>query len=70
MAEFDPGLPSIRQIQSLIKDQQDVELKLLTDDLLVGKIIWQDANCICLVDHYNQHTLVWRHAIVYLKPKP
>lgn len=70
MSEFDPGLPSIRQIQNLIKDQQEVELKLSTDDLLVGKIIWQDSNCICLVDHYDQQTIVWRHALIYLKPKP
>jgi host factor-I protein len=69
MSDFDPGLPSIRQVQTYIQDKQEVELKLTSDDLLVGKIIWQDANCLCLVDHYEKPTLVWRQALVFLKPK-
>lgn len=67
--ELDTGLPSIRLIQSLIKDSSEVELKMVTDDLLVGKILWQDPHCVCLVDHYNQQTVIYRHAIVFLKPK-
>jgi host factor-I protein len=69
MSEFDTGLPSVRQVQSFIKDQQEIEMKLITDELLVGKILWQDANCICLIDRNEQQTLVWRQALVYLKPK-
>jgi host factor-I protein len=69
MSEFDTSLPSIRQVQTLIADAQEVELKLTTDDLLVGKILWQDVNCICLVDQYEQKTLIWRQAVVYLKLK-
>lgn len=69
MAQFDPGLPSVRQVQDIIKNQQEVELKLITNDLLVGKMVWQDHNCICLVDSDNQSTLVWRQALVYVKPK-
>ncbi|KOR34257.1 MULTISPECIES: Hfq-related RNA-binding protein [Planktothricoides] len=70
MPDFDTSLPSIRQIQSLITDKKEVELKLVTDDLLVGKIFWQDMECICILDHYDQKTIVWRQAIVYMKPKP
>jgi host factor-I protein len=69
MTDFDTGLPSVRKIQDYVKDKQEVELKLLTDDLLVGRIIWQDAYCLCLVDQYEQPTLVWRQALVYLKAK-
>ncbi|MEM1425811.1 MAG: RNA-binding protein hfq [Cyanobacteria bacterium P01_H01_bin.130] len=69
MAEFQTGLPSTRQVQTAIRDKKDVELKLLTDDLIVGKVSWQDQDCICIVDHYDQPTIVWRHAIAYLKPK-
>uniref|UniRef100_B8HU21 Hfq-related domain-containing protein n=1 Tax=Cyanothece sp. (strain PCC 7425 / ATCC 29141) TaxID=395961 RepID=B8HU21_CYAP4 len=68
--EFVTGLPSIRQVQSLIKDQTEVELKVSTGDLLTGKILWQDDNCLCLQDHYNQPTIIWRQAIVFVKPKP
>ena len=69
MTEFDTSLPGIRQVQNLIKDKQEVEIKLITDDLIVGKILWQDANSLCLIDHYNQQTLIWRQALVFLKPK-
>ncbi|HEY9688437.1 MAG TPA: RNA-binding protein hfq, partial [Coleofasciculaceae cyanobacterium] len=60
---------STRQVQAAIKNKQDVELKLLTNDLIAGKVKWQDRDCICIVDHYDQPTIVWRHAIAYLKPK-
>lgn len=69
MSEFDTALPGVRLIQSYIKEQQEIELKLATDDLVVGKIIWQDADCLCVVDHYNQQTIIWRQALIFLKPK-
>jgi host factor-I protein len=67
--ELDTGLPSTRQIQTLIREEKEVELKLLTNDLITGKIRWQDTSCICLVDHYDQPTVIWRQAIAYMKPK-
>lgn len=70
MSEFDTSLPSVRNIQNFIQDKNEVELKLVTDDLIVGKLVWQDANCICLMDHYEQPTIVWRQSIVFMKPKP
>ncbi len=67
--ELETGLPSIRQIQSLTREGTEVEMKLVTGDLLTGKIRWQDQHCLCLMDHYDQPTIVWRQAIVFLKPK-
>ena len=67
MTEFDTGLPSVRQVQGYVKEQQPVEIKLVTNDLLVGKLLWQDSQCLCLIDQYNQPTLIWRQAIVSLK---
>lgn len=69
MSEFDTALPGVRQVQNYIKEKQEVELKLVTDDLVVGKIIWQDADSLCIMDHYSQEILVWRQALVYLKSK-
>ncbi|MBD1938541.1 RNA chaperone Hfq [Microcoleus sp. FACHB-68] len=69
MAEFNTGLPSIRQVQNLIKDKKQVEIKVTTADLLTGQIRWQDENCVCVFDQQDQPTIVWRHAIVYIKPK-
>jgi len=68
MSEFETGLPSIRQIQSLIKDRQQVELKLLTQDLLMGTLLWQDQNCVCLMTQDEQRMIIWRQAIAYIKP--
>lgn len=68
--ELETGLPSTRQIQAIIRDNKEVELKLITGDLLAGKIRWQDPHCISLTDQYDQDTLVWRQGIVYLKPRP
>ncbi len=67
--ELETELPSIRQIQNLIREEQEVEFKLVTGDLLSGKIRWQDNYCIALTDQYDQVTIVWRQAIVYLKPR-
>lgn len=69
MSEFDTALPGVRQVQKYIKEEQEIELKLITDDLVVGKIMWQDADTLCVADHYSQQILVWRQALVYLKPK-
>jgi host factor-I protein len=67
--ELETGLPSTRLVQTFVKEGQRVELKLLTNDVLVGKLRWQDQNCICVQDESNQQTLVWRHAIAYVQPK-
>lgn len=67
--ELETGLPSVRQIQTLIREEREVELKLVTNDLITGKMRWQDPYCVCVVDHYDQQTVVWRNAIVYMKPK-
>ena len=65
---FDTGLPSIRQVQTLIRDQQTVEVKLTTGDALAGAIVWQDANSICIKDESGQDTILMRGAIAYVKP--
>ncbi|MFB2935140.1 RNA-binding protein hfq [Aerosakkonemataceae cyanobacterium BLCC-F154] len=64
---FDTNLPSVRQVQSVIKAQKRVELKLLTGEVLSGILRWQDQNCIAIADDSNQQTLVWRQSIAYLK---
>ncbi|BAS57314.1 MULTISPECIES: Hfq-related RNA-binding protein [Leptolyngbya] len=67
--ELDTGLPSTRQIQTIIREEKEVEMKLSTGDLLTGKVRWQDPHCICIMDHYDQPTIVWRQSIVFVKPK-
>jgi host factor-I protein len=64
MTEFDTGFPSVRQIQGFVRDKQKVEFKVVTGDVLTGKVFWQDASCICIETESGQTTL-WRSAIVY-----
>lgn len=69
MSQLNTGLPSVRLLQGYVKDKQEVEMKLSTEDLLVGRLLWQDSECLCLVDGDDRPTIVWRQSLVYLKPK-
>ncbi|MEH2223340.1 Hfq-related RNA-binding protein [Nostoc sp.] len=69
LTEFDTTLPSIKQVQNLIKQTTPVELKLLTGDVLTGRVLWQDPQCISLADENSQQTTVWKQAIAYIKPQ-
>jgi host factor-I protein len=69
MTNFNVGLPSIRQLQTFIKEKQELEIKLTTGDTFNGKILWQDENCICFLSGNNQKILLWYQSIAYFKPK-
>lgn len=69
MTDFNTGYPSVRKIQTYIKEGTATEIKLLSNDVLVGKLIWQDPQCICLTDAAGTEVLVPRPAIAYVKPK-
>jgi host factor-I protein len=65
--EFVTGFPSVRQVQTLIREKQSVELKLLTGDLIPGRIIWQDPHCICIETDDQRKHQIWKQAIAFLK---
>jgi len=67
MSEFETGLPSSRLTQSYSEEKQQLDVKLLTNDLLVGRIFWQDNNCICVLDASEKQILISRQAIAYIK---
>lgn len=69
VSELNTGLPGIRRIQRSIQNQQKVEIKLSTGDVLKGKVRWQDPECLCLLDEADHETLIWRQSIAYLKPE-
>ncbi|HEY9847959.1 MAG TPA: RNA-binding protein hfq [Leptolyngbyaceae cyanobacterium] len=66
---FDTGLPSTRQLQSFIKEEKQVDIKLMTGDLLSGQVRWQDPTCISLIDENSESIIIWRQAIAYIKLK-
>ena len=63
---FDTGIPSIGQVQMMIRDKKTVEAKLTTGDVITGNILWQDANAVCMTAA-NQTVILMRGAIAYLK---
>jgi len=69
MTNFNVGYPSIRQLQTFIKEKHELEVKLITGDVFTGKILWQDENCVCFILNDNQKIFLWYQAIAYFKPK-
>ena len=67
ITELDTSLPSVKQLQNSIKEAKQIELKLVTGDLLAGKILWQDRYCLFLTDENTQKVMVWKQSIVYMK---
>jgi host factor-I protein len=65
--EFATGFPSVRQIQGLIRDKQTIEVKLTTGDLIAGRVVWQDPQCICVETEDGSKHQVWKQAIGFLK---
>jgi len=65
--EFDISLPSIKQLQNWIKQTTTVEFKLLSGDLITGRVFWQDHNCVSILDGDGKQITVWKHAIAYMK---
>ncbi|MBD0268891.1 RNA-binding protein hfq [Pseudanabaena sp. FACHB-2040] len=67
--ELDTGLPSTRQIQNLLRTKQNIEVKLMTGDLISGQLRWQDPQCIAVSTADGAVVQIWFHAIAYLKPQ-
>ncbi|MBW4482884.1 MAG: RNA-binding protein hfq [Tildeniella torsiva UHER 1998/13D] len=65
--EFATGLPSVRQVQNLIRDNAPIEVKLLTGDVITGHVVWQDPQCICVQTEDQSKHQIWKQAIGFLK---
>lgn len=57
MTAFDTGFPSVRQIQSFIKNKTPIEIGLMTNKTLEGVVKWQDQNCLSLVTTSQEKSL-------------
>jgi len=65
---LDTSVPSTRALQKLIAEKQSLEIKVVTGDLLVGKLLWQDPEVLCLGLEGEQRILLWRANVVFIKP--
>lgn len=68
-SQFDTDQPSIRQLIKLIQNKTELEIKLITGDVLVGRILWQDINYICIIpsDDHQKQFIASRGVIAYFK---
>lgn len=70
---FNTGLPSIRRVHSMIKKEEEVDIKLVTGDEIRGVVIWLDEQCVCVATGtdggHTHNMLVWYHAIAFIKSK-
>ncbi|MEI6380786.1 MAG: RNA-binding protein hfq [Cyanobacteriota bacterium ELA615] len=68
MPEFDTGSPTVRHIQSYIRENSIVEIQMSTGEIFSGNILWQDGECICLILKTQQKkVLLWRQSLVYIR---
>ncbi|MBF2096848.1 MAG: RNA-binding protein hfq [Gloeomargaritaceae cyanobacterium C42_A2020_066] len=67
MSELNTDLPSVRFIQSLIRDKTRIEAKLVTGDTLHGRITWQDIHALRLITDVEEVFVIQFHALAYLK---
>ncbi|MBE7381127.1 MAG: RNA chaperone Hfq [Leptolyngbya sp. SIO1E4] len=64
--EIETGLPSIRLLQTYLRDKRAIEVTLVTGDKIQGTLSWQDPLCLCL-DADSQPILIWRSALAVVK---
>jgi host factor-I protein len=66
--ELETSLPSVRKFQTYIKDKTPIEIKLITNDVLTGTLLWIDPMYCCLVDAAQKQILMAFSSIAYVKP--
>lgn len=67
---FDITIPSIKRIHNLIKDKQEVEVKLISGDSLKGTVRWIDNQCLSvdgLGEDRGNSMVIWLTAIAFIK---
>ncbi len=67
---FDTTIPSIKRIHNLIKDKQEIEIKLISGDNLKGTLRWIDTQCLCidgLGEERGNSMVIWLTGIAFIK---
>jgi host factor-I protein len=70
-SSFDPSLPSIRLLQTWIREQKILSLELTDGRRLIGVLIWQDHHCLALKpSDTDDPVLISRAAMLLVRPLP
>jgi len=65
---LDITIPSTRALQRLITENHQVQVKLTTGDSFMGCLLWQDPECLCIIEN-EQRILLWRSAVAFIRPQ-
>lgn len=66
--ELETSLPSVRKFQTFVKDKTQLEIKLTTNDVMTGTLLWIDPTYCCLVDAAQKQIIMAFSSIAYFKP--
>ena len=68
---FDPSLPSIRLLQTWIREQRILSMDLLEGHRLIGVLIWQDQHYLALQPSDSEDpVMISRQAMLQVRPLP
>ena len=68
-SSFDPSLPSIRLLQTWIRERKVLSLELNDGRRLIGVLIWQDQHCLALQPtDSDEPVLISRTAMQLVRP--
>jgi len=65
---LDTSLPSIRLIQSYIREKKALQFKLTDGSTITGQLIWQDVLFYCVVDNSQKQLLIARSSVAVIAP--
>nr|QFZ92545.1 hypothetical protein EKO22_09495 [Synechococcus elongatus PCC 11802] len=68
VALLDTSLPNVRLLQQYIREQVLLEVKLSSGDVWQARLAWQDPDCLCLKTQQGETIILWRSALVFLRP--
>jgi len=66
LGNLNTSLPSTRRMHRLIREKSDIQLKLLTGEVITGNLLWLDEHCLA-VKSGEDTMMIWSHAIAYMK---
>lgn len=70
IVELDTSIPSTRQLHTMIRAKEPIEIKLRTGEEIKGTVQWLDPDCICVQTTQaepNHDFVIWQHAIAFIK---
>jgi host factor-I protein len=66
LGNLNTSLPSTRKMHSFIREKQEIQVKLLTGEVVTGRLLWLDEHCL-MIESGEDKMMVWVNAIAYIK---